>query len=119
MPMHVQILGLDIRVKHLPKGIDSQLKGLRDEFEGLARRSAGVVTRWMARPNPLGKSAYEVRPTNDGWMITHRGSTVPLRVFPKKPEAVRLARKMGREQKAEVSIFTRQGALQHHQSFAH
>lgn len=118
----MKVLGLDIRVKRIPKRFNSQMKEpwkeIRDGVQKFAQSTATAAKRLMQRPNLLGKSSYEVRPTDDGWMITRRGSTIPIRVYSKKPDAVREARKMGKTQKAEVSIFNRQGALQHHHSFS-
>jgi len=62
--------------------------------------------------------AYEVRPSHDGWMITRAGSSLPIRVYAKKPEAIREAKRLARAKKTHVDIFTRQGTLQMRQSFA-
>jgi len=45
-------------------------------------------------------------------MITQRGSSIPLRIFRKKPDAVREAKKLARESHAELNVFQRDGSVQ-------
>lgn len=66
----------------------------------------------------MGTAAYQVRAGGDGWMITERGSNLALEVFATKNEAVRVAKRLARAHKAHLDVFSRQGALQTHQSFA-
>lgn len=121
----MKVLGLNIRVKRLPKGINSQIKAFRSGMkdlgngvQGFAREAVRAAGRLAMRPMFLGKSAFEVKYTDDGWMITRQGSSIPLRVFPKKQDAVREARRMGKSLRTEVSIFNREGTLQQHQSYS-
>jgi hypothetical protein len=57
-------------------------------------------------------SRFEVRAGDDGWMITQRGSSLPLRVFKKKGDAVREAKKMAKDMKAQLNVFQKNGRLQ-------
>jgi hypothetical protein len=58
-------------------------------------------------------SRYEVRPAfGDGWMITQRGSSLPLRIFKKKSDAVREAKKLAKDSHAELNVFQRNGRVQ-------
>lgn len=58
-------------------------------------------------------SRYEVRPAfGDGWMITQKGSTLPIRIFKKKTDAVREAKKLARDSHAELNVFQRNGRVQ-------
>ncbi|MEK7355281.1 MAG: DUF2188 domain-containing protein [Bdellovibrionota bacterium] len=58
-------------------------------------------------------SSYEVRPSHgDGWMIMQRGSSNPLRIFKKKSDAVREAKKLAREEHTRLNVFMRNGRVQ-------
>ncbi|MES2965958.1 MAG: DUF2188 domain-containing protein [Bdellovibrionota bacterium] len=58
-------------------------------------------------------SRFEVRPAHgDGWMITQRGSSLPLRIFKKKVDAVREAKKLAQDSHAELNVFQRNGRVQ-------
>lgn len=62
-------------------------------------------------------SRFEVRPADDGWMICQRGSTLPLRVFKKKSDALSEAKKMAKNLHVGVNVFGRDGDLQSRMSF--
>jgi hypothetical protein len=62
-------------------------------------------------------SRFEVRPADDGWMICQRGSTLPLRVFKKKGDALSEAKKMAKSLHVGVNVFGRDGDLQSRLSF--
>ena len=62
-------------------------------------------------------SRFEVRPADDGWMICQRGSTLPLRVFKKKSDAMSEARKMAKNLHVGVNVFGRDGDLQSRMSY--
>ena len=66
----------------------------------------------------LGTASFQVRLSDHGWMITERGSTIPLRVCVRKNDAVREAKRMAQENHAHLDVFTRQGSLQAHESFS-
>lgn len=93
----------------------AQLSRNASQFGQRLLRQAGQL---MKIPGLVGRTAYEVKPTSDGWMVALRGSTLPLRVFAKKQDAIREGKRMARSQKSELDIFTRQGSLQTHQSFS-
>lgn len=115
----MKILGLNIRLSpkvrvpqikfHVPKRVTSA--GNR-----VAKAFRQAVTR--GRETVAGKSVYEVRRAEDGWMIAEKGSGAPLRVFVKKQEAIREARRMARQHRTELDIFGRDGELQNHYSFS-
>ena len=74
-------------------------------------RSIDAINR-LVRGQALA-SRYEVKPAfGDGWMITQRGSSIPLRIFRKKTDAVREAKKLARESHAELNVFQRDGSVQ-------
>lgn len=87
------------------------LKDLTRAVTHQGLRSLDAIKR-LANGSAL-PSRYEVRPAfGDGWMITQRGSTLPLRVFRKKADAVREAKKLARESHAELNVFQRDGRVQ-------
>jgi hypothetical protein len=69
------------------------------------------------REKLLGASAYQVRRAEDGWMVVASGSSVPLFVYQTKQQAIKQAKKIAREQRAHVDIFTKTGSLQARHSF--
>lgn len=96
------------RVKEARNWIVEQTRmGSRQALEMISRRLTRVRT----------ERAYEVRPSHDGWMVTRAGSSLPIRVYAKKPDAIKEAKRLARAKKTHVDVFTRQGTLQMRQSF--
>lgn len=81
------------------------------QIDGVRRFAVGAARRFLPG-GVFGSSAFQVRSTDDGWMIAERGSSLPLRVFSRKSDAVRVAKKMAQEHRVDVDIYTRRGELQ-------
>ena len=105
----MRLFGQDIRIR-------PARKWLARRSEEISRRAIESVARLMAKREF--KGAFEVRPSSDGWMVARAGSSLPLHVFAKKPDAIKEAKRLAREKKTHVDVFTRQGSLQMRQSFA-
>jgi hypothetical protein len=89
-----------IYIKDLSRAVAHQ--GLRS-VDAIKRLASGMSLA----------SRYEVRPAfGDGWMITQRGSSLPLRIFKKKADAVREAKKLAKDSHAELNVFQRNGRVQ-------
>lgn len=115
----MKIMGLNIRLS--PKVRVPQIKfhvpkRVADASDRMMRAVRQAVTR--GRETIEGKSVFEVRRVEDGWMIAEKGSALPLRVFVKKQEAIREARRMARAHHTELDVFGRDGELQYHYSFS-
>ncbi len=67
--------------------------------------AAGQLILQAPRLNP--PSGYEVRPVEEGWMIFERGTTIPVRMFRRKLDAIREARRRARKQGTTVTVYTR------------
>lgn len=115
----MKMLGFDVRVVPSNSNLRSQFQSRVLAKLNDARRLAVGAARRFLSPSLVGASAFQVRATQDGWMVAERGSSLPLRVFSKKADAIREAKKMAKQFKADVDIFTKQGELQNSQSYTH
>jgi 2-hydroxychromene-2-carboxylate isomerase len=86
-------------------------------LEKLRKGALRVASRLVTRSDAKVKFIYEVRPVEDGWMIAEKGSELPLRIFVKKQDAIREARRMAREHHTQVDVFGRDGSRQNQYSF--
>jgi hypothetical protein len=91
----------DPRVKRLRAGVSKALASWSVEALKFASQ--------MRRPS---ERIFQVRGTDDGWMVCERGSLVPLQVYKRKPEAAKHARQLAKNLETQVEIFDRRGSLQ-------
>ncbi len=91
-------------------------KRMINKMTKLGHAIADGVGQWVSLPGLNGKLVYEVRSAEEGWKIVERGSRIPLRLFANKKDAIKEARKMARDHKAPLEVFTRNGIVQTTQS---
>lgn len=112
----MKLWGLQIHVRPEIK-VPRFASRLNETAKKLRHGAARIVSTLVTRSRGKVKSIYEVRPIEDGWMIAEKGSARPLRVFAKKQEAIREARRLARERHMSVDVFTRSGSHQNRYSF--
>lgn len=75
-------------------------------------RMLRMADKWLRSRGLMAPKAFEVRSVEYGWMVARRGSSLPMRVFTKKQDAVKEATKLAAELQAQVHVFTKTGKLQ-------
>jgi hypothetical protein len=81
---------------------------LNTEMTRISRQAilaAGQIV--MRIPRFTGAIRLEVRPVEDGWMVAESGSSLPIRLYAKKTEAVKEAKKLAARHEGTVSVRTR------------
>lgn len=78
----------------------------------IGARAFRIADQWLRSRGLMAPKAFEVRSVEDGWMVARRGSNLPMRVFPRKQDAVKEANKIAADLQAQVHVFTKTGKLQ-------
>lgn len=86
--------------KRVRKEFISRSKDLRESAIHFAAFVAGLPGSYVNGAN------FQVGRSSEGWIVTERGSSIPLHVSTRKQEAMREARRMAREHKGHVEVLT-------------
>jgi hypothetical protein len=117
--LKLRALQLQKRAKKLGQHTRERVQRVQASFAKMPKSLGRFAAKTANAVNPSdARSIFEVRRAQDGWMIAEKGSAIPLRVFVKKPEAIREARRMAREHRTDLDIFGRNGEHQNHYSFS-
>ena len=73
---------------------------------GLGRRAVRAAGAILLKVPQLNSAAgYEVRYIEEGWMVFEAGTMLPVQVFKRKADAVKLAKNLARENGSRVQVF--------------
>jgi Uncharacterized protein conserved in bacteria (DUF2188) len=102
-----------------------KLRGLAGRFgiALLAAVAAALVTRRLVRPLARTRGAKQpatirLAYEHDEWVIRQEGAGEPLERHRTKADAEKAARALAHGERAELLVYTRDGELQRHQSYA-
>lgn len=113
----MKLLGINVSMTPQHNNVQIQVRSkLISRLDNVRRFALGAARRFIPS-SIIGPPAFQVRATDDGWMVSERGSSLPLKVYSRKADAVKQARKMAREYNVEMDVFTRQGELQESRSY--
>lgn len=88
----------------IPEAIRVRMK----DIGTFATKSAGQL---MATAGITRATAYEVRMSDEGWMIAEAGSGLPVRCFARKADAVKEAKTLARSRGLPLFIMDKHGEL--------
>ena len=116
----MEILGVDINfgrfIKSLSDGAIGRIdadkrKAIKVKVKDLSTLASQKAGHLMATAGITRATAYEIRACHDGWMIAERGTGLPVRVYPKKADAVREGKLLAADRGLKLFVMTKSGKV--------